>query len=109
MAARDLWHGYTASLVQTLRKCDSCLHLSGAARTALALVSGHTQGYMRKVLPTYCLSPNEDQLSMQLIWLSHFGFQPLLRHLPAPTSTSHFSAQAQDMALIVLAKNFGAV
>lgn len=67
MAARDLWHRYMASLVKTLRKCDSCIHLSGAERAALALASGHTWGYVGKVLPTYCLSLNGDQLSVQLI------------------------------------------
>lgn len=63
------------------------------------------RGCMGKVLPTYCLSPNGDQLSVQLIWLSRFCFQPLLCHLPAP---SHFSAQAWDMALTVPSKNSGA-
>lgn len=102
MAGRDLWPGHMVPLMQTLRKCDLCLHLSGAARTALALVSGQTWGYMGIVLPTYCLSPNEDQLSMQLFCLSCFCSQPLLCCLPA---CSHFSAQAQDMALVAMGRN----
>lgn len=102
MAVRDLWHGHTASLVQRLRECDSCLPLSGAART----VSGYTWGYTGKELPTYRLGLNGDQLSVQLIHLSPFCFQPLPRHLSAP---SHFSAQARDMALIVPGKNSSAV
>lgn len=64
MAGEDLWPGYTAPLMQTLRKCDLCLHLLGAARTALALLSW---GYMGIVLPTYCLSPKGEQPSVQLI------------------------------------------
>lgn len=102
MAARDLWPGYTVPLVQTLRKCDLCLHLSGAARATLASASGQTWGYMAIRLPTYCLSPDGDGLRMQLVCLSPFCFQPLLCCLPAD---SRFSAQARNVALTVLGRS----
>lgn len=95
MAARDLWPGYTAPLVQTLRKSDLCLRLSGAAKTAFASVPGQTWGYEAVALPTYCLSPNGAQLGTQLICPGCFCFQPLLCRLPA---YSHSSAQARDVA-----------